>query len=97
LILTFSFIRVLAAGRDVNNVRANVLFILDFNNVIVIVNEAGVDLRELSGKVNNFVKSGLREFLCRCHLTLAAITPCNLIETHQLMRDLARQLVDLLR
>ena len=61
-LLTLGFI--LAAGRDVNNICANVLFLLDLNNIIIFIDEAVVDLRELCGKANNFIKSDRREFLC---------------------------------
>jgi hypothetical protein len=93
LLLTLSLI--LTAGRDVNNVRANVLIPIDLNDVIIFINQVVVDLHEFHGKANN-VESGAGEFLCQFHVTLTARTPHNLIEARQLIRDFACHVVNLL-
>ena len=93
-LLTLSLI--LAAGRDVNNIRTNVLVLLDLDDVIIFIDQAVVDLHEFRGEANNFVISGVGEFLRRFHITLTALTPRNLIEAHRLIRDFACRVVNLL-
>jgi len=50
-------------GRDVNNIRMNVLVLLDLDDIIIFINQAVVTLHEFRGETNNFVILGVGEFL----------------------------------